>query len=465
MRSVIQKKLFFSNLILIIEILFIILYLPKSTKSFDDTYIQQILFAYGSINYLKLPIISLGCIIFNLLLNNIESNLTFLLSFILLSLSLFILLPSHCPLGLCFYCNPKIVNLKQTEYINFFALGDIQNLHHVHQTTDKDGLKWHNRIYATELYINSINKFVESIKINDISNMNIDLNESQKNLFLKIIKEDIQGVINVGDCTQLGNNIGSMTGKNDVGAYEYAFNNNPEDNGLLNIPSFEVLGNHDYDSDFLKDKEGWLAFAKNLLLFEGNPLVNMQLRRNKKRRFITNKDKYGNYALDMGDLHIIFINVWPSRERLLSGDPTGSLEFLENDLKQNSNKSWIFATHYMPTVHSSFDELIEKNNKPMKYLEEFGKIYQKYKDNCLGVIYGHNHVRQMISFNNVGLQHYNVPGPASYLSKIAETRESMNRKNIEIPLFSYIKSTKKLEKFKINIKKIKNILKFNISSY
>jgi len=295
--------------------------------------------------------------------------------------------------------------------------------------------------------------------------MNINLNESQKNLFLKIIKEDIQGVINVGDCTQLGNNIGSITGKNDVGAYEYAFNNNPEDNGLLNIPSFEVLGNHDYDSDFLKDKEGWLPFAKNLLLFEGNPLVNMQLRRNKKRRFITNKDKYGNYALDMGDLHIIFINVWPSRERLLSGNPTGSLEFLENDLKLNQNKKWLFVTHYMPKVNQSFKELMIRHDESKRYLEDFGKIYEKYKDNCLGVIYGHWHQRQMRYFENVGLQHYNVPGPASYLSKETETRESINKINIEIPLFSYIKTTKKLEKFKINIKKIKNILKFNISSY
>ena len=460
-----MKKIILSNLILIIEILFIILYLPKSTKSFDDTYIQQILFAYGSINYLKLPIIFIGGIILNLLLNNIVNNLTFLLSFILLSLSLFILLPSHCPLGLCFYCNPKIVNLKQTEYINFFALGDIQNLHHVHQSTNKDDLKWHNRIYATELYINSINQFVENIKNNDTSNMILSLNESQKNLFLKIIKEDIQGVISVGDCTQLGNNAGSMTGKNDIGAYEYAFNNNPGDNGLLNLPSFEVLGNHDYDSDFLKEKEGWLSFAKNLLLFEGNPLVNMQLRRNKKRQFITNKDKYGNYALDMGDLHIIFINVWPSQERLLNGNPIGSLEFLENDLKNNSNKSWIFATHYMPKVDKSFDDLIDKNGKPKKYLEEFGKIYEKYKENCLGVIYGHNHVRQMRTFKNIGLEHYNVPGPASYLSKIPETRESINKINIEIPLFSFIKTTKKLEKFKINIKKTKNILKFIISSY
>jgi len=461
-----NKKLIISNIILLLEILFIIFFLPKNTKSFNDTYRQQILFFYGSINYLKLPIISITALLLNLMINNIETNITYLFCFLLLSFGLFVLLPSHCPLGLCFYCNPKIVNLKEKEYINFFALGDIQNLHHVHQTTDKDGLKWHNRIYATELYINSINQFVENIKNNDTSNMNMtSLNKSQKNLFLKIIKEDIQGVINVGDCTQLGNNIGSITGKNDVGAYEYAFNNNPEDNGLLNIPSFEVLGNHDYDSDFLHEKEEWLAVAKNLLLFEGNPLVNMQLRRNNKRRFITNKDKYGNYALDMGDLHIIFINVWPSNERLLSGDPTGSLEFLEKDLKLNPNKKWLFVTHFMPKVNKTFDELIDRHDKPRRYLKEFGIIYEKYKENCLGVIYGHWHLRKMRYFDNIGLQHYNVPGPASYLSNVTETRESINKINIEIPLFSYSKSNKKLEKFKINVKKIKNILKFNISLY
>jgi len=453
-----------SNIILIIEILFIVFYLPTSTKSFDDTYIQQILFAHGSINYLKLPIIFIGTFTLNLFINLIKNKIIFVICFILLSLSLFILLPSHCPFGLCFYSNPKTISLKDNKYINFFGLGDIQNLHHVHQSTNKNDLKWHNRIYATELYINAINEFVEKIKNNDTSNMNMSsLNEINKNLFLNIIKEDIQGVINVGDCTQLGNNIGSITGKNDVGAYEYAFNNNPEDNGLLNIPSFEVLGNHDYD--ILKDPEGWLEFAKNLLLFEGNPLVNMQLRRNKKRQFITSKDKYGNYALDMGDLHIIFINVWPSNERLLSGDPTGSLEFLENNLKLNSNKKWMFVTHFMPKVNNSFDEIIDRHEKPKRYLKEFGEIYEIYKENCLGVIYGHWHQRKMRYFKNIGLQHYNVPGPASYLSNISETRESINKINIELPLFSYIKKEKKLEKFKINIKKINKNLKFNISLY
>jgi hypothetical protein len=462
-----MNKTILSTLIILIEILFIVLFLPTNTKSFNDTYIQQILFAHGSINFFKLPILLISALLINLGISNINNNGIFLVFFAILSFSLFILLPSHCPIGLCYYTNPIDTDLSNIKYSNFFGLGDIQNLHHVHQSTNPTDLKWHNRVYATELYIESINKFTEKIKNKDLTNINIEsLSEENKILFLNIIKENILGVISVGDCTQIGNNIGSLTGKNDVGAYEYAFNNNPGDNGLLNIPSFEVLGNHDYDSDFLLEKNnGFIAMAKYYLLFEGNPLVNMQLRRNKKRQFITNKDKYGNYALDLGDLHVIFINVWPSRERLLSGDPTGSLEFLENDLKQNSNKSWIFATHYMPTVHSSFDELIEKNNKPMKYLEEFGKIYQKYKDNCLGVIYGHNHVRKMRSFDNIGLQHYNVPGPASYLSNIAETRESMNRKNIEIPFFSFLKKEKKLKKFKINIKKINKILKFNVSIY
>jgi hypothetical protein len=119
----------------------------------------------------------------------------------------------------------------------------------------------------------------------------------------------------------------------------------------------------------------------------------------------------------------------------------------------------------MPKVNKSFDELINRHEETKRYLKEFGIIYEKYKENCLGVIYGHWHQRKMRYFDNIGLQHYNVPGPASYLSTTAETRESINKINIEIPLFSYIKSTKKLEKFKINIKKIKNNLKFNISSY
>lgn len=477
-----MSKLLITNLILIIQILLIVFILPLNTKSFNDTYLQQLSFFYGSINYLKIPIITSFVFVINLIMifinykinniTNITSNKTrinntiYIVFFLFLSLSLFVILPSHCPLKTCFYKNPKNINLNNNKYVNFFGLGDIQNLHHVIQSKNETDNKWHNRIYATELYIESINKFIEKIKNNDTSNMNIALNEEDKKLFYDIIKENIQGVINVGDCTQTGDNNGGLIGKNGIGAYEYAFNNNPEDNGLLKIPSFEVLGNHDYDSENLSfKKEGLLGFIKKFLLFEGNPMINMQLRRNKKRRFLVDKDNYGNYALQMDELHLIFINNWASKEKLLNGDSTGSIEFLENYLKQNSSKKWLLVTHYMPRVKKSFDEIIENESGSKRYLKDFGNIYEKYKDNCLGVIYGHVHTNVMNHFKNNGLQHYNVPGPASYLSTTVETRESINMKNIEIPLFSYVKSTKKLEKFKINIKKINNNLIFNISSY
>lgn len=450
------NKFIFSNILLFIQILIIVLILPLNTKSFDDSYLQQLLFSFGSINYLKLPLTISFIFIFNLLINFIKNKYIFSFLFLILSLLLFLFLPSHCPLNLCFYSNPNKHNLKNNKFINFFAIGDIQNLHHVH--VDKNSSQWHNRIFATELYINSINKFVENIKNNNLDNFQFNLNN--KDLFLNIIKEDIQGLINAGDCTQLGNNIGRLTGKNDIGPYEYAFNNNPGDNGLLNIPSFEVLGNHDFDSN---NNKSFLDTIKNLLLFEGNPLVNMQIRRNYKRKFLINKDKYGNYALNMADLHIIFTNVWPSKEKLLNGDPTGSLEFLENHLNNNPNNKWILVTHYMPLVNGSFDNSILVDDKQLPYLKDFGKIFNKHKDNCLGTLYGHNHLKNMNHFiNDLGLKYYNLPGPAAYLSNTLLKRNSMK---IEIPLFTYIKDKKILEKFKIEAEFKNNKYKFYISNY
>lgn len=453
----IQKFIFFG--LILFQILIIIFILPLSTKSFDDSYLQKLKFNFYSINYLKLPFFFIIFFLFAFIINFISNKTLFYISYIILSLSLYIFIPSHCPLNICFYSVSKSTNISNLKYINFFAIGDIQNIHFTKQSYHK----WHNRIYATELYINSINIFIKKMKNKDLSNVNFNLTNDKKVLFFDIIKNDIQFLVNTGDITQSGNNYGRFGMRNDIGAYEYAFNNNPEDNGLLNIPSFEVLGNHDYDIE--KKDPSFFDLIKNKLSFEGNPLINMQLRRIKKKKFVTDKDKYGNYALDINNLHIIFINVWPSKEKLLNGNPIGSIEFLKNNLEKNISKKWLLVTHYMPYVKKSFDELIIEDGIIKRYLEDFGNIYEKYKNNCLGVLYGHNHINKMNYYKLLDLHYYNLPGPASYLSKITETRETINKKNIEIPLFSFVKDKEILEKIRINIIKENNIYKFFISSY
>ena len=417
-----MNKFIISNFLLYTTFLILIFIYPLCTKSFDGTYIQQIKFFYSSINYLKAPFILIISIFAKFIIDQIDNIYIFSLLNLVLILLLILFLPSHCPFNFCFY-QPGLS--YDFNYINFFGIGDIQNMHFTKNNTN---WKWQNRIKATDFYIKAINQFTQDAEF-------IEIESEYKDVFKEAMKDHFLGVISVGDCTQSGNNIGRLS-KNDIGAYEYAFNNNPEDKGMLKIPSFEVLGNHDY-----YENNDYFDFIKNLFLFEGNPMTNMQLRRNQKRKFIKRSDKYGNYSLDIKDLHIIFINVWPSKEWLLNGNPIGSLEFLEEDLKHNNNKNWILVTHYMPRVKNSFDEIIDINGKKKKYLSDFGFIYKKYP-NCLGVLYGHIHVRKLYTFNNNGLQHYILPGPASFLDK-----NNLDIKEIQIPLFIYKKS--KLYVFRI----------------
>ena len=87
------------------------------------------------------------------------SSVMFWTSNLFLCLVLLLILPSHCPFNFCFYNSPSIVP-SNTEFVNFFAMGDPQNMHFIDQ---KDtNLKWHNRIFATELYIDAINVFVKA---------------------------------------------------------------------------------------------------------------------------------------------------------------------------------------------------------------------------------------------------------------------------------------------------------------
>jgi hypothetical protein len=178
---------------------------------------------------------------------------------------------------------------------------------------------------------------------------------------------------------------------------------------------------------------------------------------------VTNSDDYGNYSLDVGDLHIVFVNVWPSKFHLLSGDPEGSLKYLKNDLEMKAEKKkWLLVTHYMPKVQKSFQESIYVHGKKNKYLQDFDVLLEKYKSSCLGVLYGHNHVKNMVHGVNGGIYHFNLPGPASYLSHNIETRESINKKNIEIPFFVYHKQ--ELHCFLINVVKNSDNILYAIRS-
>ena len=338
-------------------------------------------------------------------------------------------LSKNCGLGLSWYSKPDSENLKNNENINFFAIGDIQNNNSAN-AGDKE--KWDARKKGTNHYIDAVNDLSNKIKTNNTNNMDFSkLSADDKELFMNIYKDDIIGLINPGDCVQNGNEDGRLHKANSIGAYEYAFNNNPEDGGLLDVPSYECLGNHDHDL-------GSTVVDKILYLDGKNPTVDMQNRRNNYRRHIVHKDEHGNYSCDWGKLHMIFINIWPSNEKLLTGDPTGSLEFLEKDLKIHGHKKWMIVTHYIPIL-----EMFSIHYGGKAVMADFGKIYEQYKDTSLGGLCGHEHLlrgKYRTTYNK--FKHHILPGPADYYHKHSNTI-------IEIPLFSFNQTTQKNTLFKI----------------
>ena len=215
-----------------------------------------------------------------------------------------------------------------------------------------------------------------------------------------------------------------------MGAYEHMFGANKEDGGLLNIPSYECLGNHDWDTDYdVPVAKKYPISTDNYKYFdEKPPPVEMQLRRSHYRKYLVNKDEHGNYSCDWGDLHVLFLNVWPSTFKLYEGKPTGTLEFLKSDLKTHGHKKWMLVTHCIP----DFDNW-DKTYHGEAVLKDFGVIFDQYKDTCLGSLSGHTHIKSGdFQKKNTGLKRYVLPGPAAHAGDLTE---------LELPLFSFNKTT------------------------
>jgi hypothetical protein len=435
------------NTLMILCILYVIFYLPLNTMTSTNNYFEKLEMYYGTINKFKAPIIvgsvlilcSLTTVMYTLLHSkkrNTFLNVGYILIYITIMIVVLFYLPKHCGLGTCVYKSVTEKDLTNAKNINFFAIGDIQNSHAVDENTGK----WVFRKQATDEYINAINEVNEVFKnkkIPDTFNLD-DLNTNEKNLFEEIIKDDIVGLVSGGDCVHGGRD-GRTGDTNNVGAYEYMFGNNPEDGSKINIPSYECLGNHDYDtsSDYFREKKSHRV-SKPYDIGTKEPTVEMQLRRNKKRKYVVNSDKYGNYSCDWGDLHIIFLNVWPSRFELHSGKPEGSLEFLESDLKVHGGKKWMLMTHCIPDFNR-WTQTYHGN----RVLEEFGVIFDQYKDTCLGTLSGHFHLEKGdYSVKDTGLKRHVLPGPAGHMAEVRE---------IELPLFSFNKATQENTLFIITV--------------
>lgn len=407
---------------------------PLLTQKFPGmTYWDRFSVYFGGINFPKTIVLSCLILIMfgiyyifrkkkfneNFTGNNILVIILLIIAVVLFSLFVLLFLPKHCPFYLCSYSTPEKKALPN-KYFNFFVIGDIQN----HTSLGEKKNFWNNRANATSMYIQAINDLDKSFRNNDLSNIEYDnMTESDIEEFKKIISEDAIGLINVGDCTQFGIRTGSLNGANDVGLYEFAFGNNPSDGGLLKIPTFETLGNHDYDAmkitkelkdydEYVKEK-GKSEYINNMintkLLWGKVPMRDMMIRRNKKRKYVIDIDeKYGNYTLDLGEINLYFVNVNPSSCNLIhpqypGGNAKGSIEYLKQQLKKYPNKKWILVTHSVPLIHP------EEREKSCS--KDYLLLLDKYKSTYVSTMVGHNHRSNILKYRP---QIYVFPGPANF---------------------------------------------------
>ncbi len=347
---------------------------------------------------------------------------------------IFLYFPYHTPFKLYKYSKPKKRDLKKEPFIGFLAIGDPQL-----EINKK-------RIEQNFKLINHINTFIRQIKNNDFSQINFNQEtETEKNNIKKFIndtKNNLVGLINPGDMTQTGSLVGfSPIEPNTLGMYEYFYNNNTEDKGLLDLDSYEILGNHDYDT-----KTSQLKKIDINKIIDKYPSREIIRRRNKNRKYIVHKDNNGNYSCNFGNLHVIFINLHLSEEKIiesntfLSDKPKTNKEFLKKDLeKYCKNMKFIIVTHF------------HTNNLSIKQNNSMMNILNPYKDNLLIILSGHHHLKEWfyVSKNNNMI----LPSPA-YKNNEPYKHQYQSpyqyQYQYQFVYFIFNNLTKKLDKFSVS---------------
>ena len=372
---------------------------------------EYLYYNFGYINYIKSVVFFIIFLIlnnlviifsylYNIKINKVKSILVVLCCILSLIIFTLFFLPAHCPLNLCIYSTAKniksISSMKNESYISFIGIGDTQI------AFDFNSIKLSkNRIMNNRNLINMINLLIIKIINNNYSNIhfnNIYIKQKFKKSSINLI-----GLINPGDIVQFTGSAGYYNTPNNLGIYEYFYNNNPEDKGLLTLSTYETLGNHDYDPTHL--------FAK----FMNYPPKKTIIRRNKKRKYIVNSDENGNYSCDFGNLHIIFINLHIDEgpifnydgTTILSDIPKSNIKFLKNDLQKFHAK-----------LHNNFTShkwcIVTHNYKKKPFKQRIKNIIKKYEKNFIGILCGHIHTNTLIVdniYDYTNKYYYILPSP------------------------------------------------------
>lgn len=269
--------------------------------------------------------------------------------FVIVSVIFLLLMPQHTALELYSYGDVKPPS-KPDRFINFLFIGDIQEVG-----------AGANRYERSMPQYNNLKRIIKE--------------------FPKYNQDQLQGLLTPGDCTQSGED-GRLYSNNYLADYEArwglgTFNSLP-------IQVYECTGNHDWDAS----EEIWPRHRlyKNFQ----NPTVKMINRRNKYRYGITASDGYGNYEFiwsaknEKYRLIFFVLNVHISNNKLLSGHPDNSINFLKDRLAQSVYKTdrYIVMTHFI-------DDSKPEDWETIKNI--FGDKLYKVK----AFLYGHWHASKL----------------------------------------------------------------------
>jgi cytolysin (calcineurin-like family phosphatase) len=222
-----------------------------------------------------------------------------------------------------------------------------------------------------------------------------------------------RGLIHAGDCIDTGAPDKIKMHQTEWSAFTQAFGLTGKD-GRLNMPIYEVHGNHD-------GNRSTSHAIKNIIV------------RNKTRPGVTNVSPNGlHYSWDWGQVHFVNLGVIVGKaeevKRKRRYDPLDSLEFLKSDLKEKIGSSGkpIVITHHIDMLRYSLPLPVE--DKKAEAMEWDPADVKAFYDalcgyNVAGILYGHTHKRDIFRWDGSpkaageGIPVFNVSKASHFSSK------------------------------------------------